>query len=367
MKMKFYTGGTYNNNIYTPSTKGTDKWSTNRMIFGKGLKAELVKDSDNNEYTRITLDSDQIKDDPKFKGKKGDKGEDGKQGEKGKDGQNGKSAFEIWKELQKKTNPSVSDNELTEDKFLNSLKGKDGKDGKGGADFFEYAVRIKDEDTPLIEAEDGKLYTKEFLDKNEYKNNKWFEKGTNKEVTDSKDKCYEKTDEKLVIHSKKERIIANVKAGVEDTDVVNVSQLNKVKTEVTNILNKVEKADEKANLALGGVSNAIAMANLPQVMGDNKFNLSASYGYYGSTHALAIGFSGTNEKQNFVYKLSGAVNSKGNLAFGAGFGIMIGKIKEVSNEKVSKLEKEFREYRNNSEKQLKEYKEKLDRLEKLLK
>ena len=306
MKMKFYTGGTYNNNnIYTPSTEKTDTWSTNRMIFGKGLKAELVKDSDNKEYTRITLDSNQIKNDPNFKG------ENGKQGEKGKDGQNGKSAFEIWKELQKKTNPSVSDNELTEDKFLNSLKGKDGKDGKGGADFFEYAVRIKDKDTPLIEAEDGKLYTKEFLDKNEYKNNKWFEKGTNKEVTDFKDKCYKKTDEKLVIHSKEKRIIANVKAGVKDTDVVNVSQLNKVKTEVTNILNKVEKADEKANLALGGVSNAIAMANLVQVnsYSRHRHNLSAAYGYYGGAHALAIGFSGVNEKRNFVYKLSGSVNN----------------------------------------------------------
>ena len=353
----FFINGNFNvqNKIYTPSTENSNKWSNTNIVFGSGLKAEKVKDSDNNEYTRITLDSNQIKDDSNFKGEKGDKGEDGKQGEKGKDGL---SAYEVWKK---------QGNNGTEQDFLNSLKGKDGKDGKGGVDFFEYAVRIENKDTPLIEAEDGKLYTKEFLDKNEYRNNKWFEKGTNKEVTDFKDKCYEKTDEKLVIHSKKERIIANVKAGVNDTDVVNVSQLNKVKTEVTNILNKVEKADEKANLALGGVSNAIAMANLPQVMGDNKFNLSASYGYYGSTHALAIGFSGTNEKQNFVYKLSGAVNSKGNLAFGAGFGIMIGKIKEVSNEKVSKLEKEFREYRNNSEKQLKEYKEKLDRLEKLLK
>ena len=353
----FFINGNFNvqNKIYTPSTETSNKWSNTNIVFGSGLKAEKVKDSDNNEYTRITLDSNQIKDDSNFKGEKGDKGEDGKQGEKGKDGL---SAYEVWKK---------QGNNGTEQDFLNSLKGKDGKDGKGGVDFFEYAVRIENKDTPLIEAEDGKLYTKEFLDKNEYRNNKWFEKGTNKEVTDFKDKCYEKTDEKLVIHSKKERIIANVKAGVNDTDVVNVSQLNKVKTEVTNILNKVEKADEKANLALGGVSNAIAMANLPQVMGDNKFNLSASYGYYGSTHALAIGFSGTNEKQNFVYKLSGAVNSKGNLAFGAGFGIMIGKIKEVSNEKVSKLEKEFREYRNNSEKQLKEYKEKLDRLEKLLK
>ena len=335
MKMKFYTGGTYNNNIYTPSTKQTDKWSTNRMIFGKGLKAELVKDGDNNEYTRITLDSNQIKDDSNFKGEKGDKGENGKQGEKGKDGL---SAYEVWKK---------QGNNGTEQDFLNSLKGKD---GKGGADFFEYAVRIKNKDTPLIEAEDGKLYTKEFLDKNEYKNNKWFEKGTNKEVTDFKDKCYEKTDKELVIHSKKKRIIANVKAGVEDTDVVNVSQLNEVKTNVKNIANKVDKIDKKADLALGGVSNAVAMANLVQVnsYSRHRHNLSAAYGYYGGSHALAIGFSGVNEKRNFVYKLSGSVNNHGNLALGLGIGVMLGKedneypVNSKLQEEVKTLKEEVR-------------------------
>ena len=62
----------------------------------------------------------------------------------------------------------------------------------------------------------------------------------------------------------------------------------------------------------------MAMANLPQVSGDRKFNLAASYGYYGGSHSVAVGLSGTNDKQNFTYKLSGAVNSKGNLAFGIG-------------------------------------------------
>lgn len=114
---------------------------------------------------------------------------------------------------------------------------------------------------------------------------------------------------------------------------VDKSEFNTLTTEVNNntkeiikIKDDIKKIDEKSNLALGGISNAIAMANLPQVMGDNKFNLSASYGYYSGSHSLAIGFSGTNEKQNFVYKLSGSVNNSGNLALGAGFGIMIGKI-----------------------------------------
>ena len=305
MKMKFYTGGTYNNNIYTPSTKGTDKWSTNRMIFGKGLKAELVKDSDNNEYTRITLDSDQIKDDPKFKGKKGDKGEDGKQGEKGKDGQNGKSAFEIWKELQKKTNPSVSDNELTEDKFLNSLKGKDGKDGTNTG----------------LSAEEKK------------------------EINDN----FKTINNTLKKHSINIKTIANRVDLLEDN---------------------IKKVDQKAELAINGISNAIAMANLVQVnsYSRHRHNLSAAYGYYGGAHALAIGFSGVNEKRNFVYKLSGSVNNHGNLALGLGIGVMLGekeneypnKTAEVEKlmEKVSNLEKSNEELR----KENREIKEMINKL-----
>ena len=108
---------------------------------------------------------------------------------------------------------------------------------------------------------------------------------------------------------------------------------------------KVAKLNEKTDLALSGVSSAVAMANLPQVGGDRKFNLAASYGYYGGSHAVAVGFSGTNDKQNFTYKLSGAVNSKGNLAFGIGAGVMMGSVNKGPNfeERLNKLEKENQE------------------------
>ena len=108
---------------------------------------------------------------------------------------------------------------------------------------------------------------------------------------------------------------------------------------------KVAKLNEKTDLALSGVSSAVAMANLPQVSGDRKFNLAASYGYYGGSHAVAVGFSGTNDKQNFTYKLSGAVNSKGNLAFGIGAGVMMGSVNKGTNfeERLNKLEKENKE------------------------
>jgi len=107
---------------------------------------------------------------------------------------------------------------------------------------------------------------------------------------------------------------------------------------------KVSKLNEKTDLALSGVSSAVAMANLPQVSGDRKFNLAASYGYYGGSHSVAVGLSGTNDKQNFTYKLSGAVNSKGNLAFGIGAGVMLGSVNN-KDKVIEQLKDENKEMR----------------------
>ncbi|WP_288862695.1 YadA-like family protein [uncultured Sneathia sp.] len=148
-----------------------------------------------------------------------------------------------------------------------------------------------------------------------------------------------------------EKVITNVADGVKAKDAVNVSQLNDVKSKLQN---DIKEVDKKSDLALGGVSNAVAMANLPQVMGDKKFNLAASYGYYGGSHAIAVGFSGTNDKQNFIYKLSGSVNNKGNLAFGIGAGVMLGEVNN-KDKRISDLEtrlKEQTEKTNRLEKQL---------------
>ena len=122
-----------------------------------------------------------------------------------------------------------------------------------------------------------------------------------------------------------------------------------INNNITEIKNDIKEVNKKSDLALSGVSNAVAMANLPNVSGDKKFNLAASYGYYGGSHAVAVGFSGTNDNQNFIYKLSGSFNSKGNLAFGIGAGVMMGsvnskdKIIEKLIEKDKKQDDEIKE------------------------
>ena len=141
------------------------------------------------------------------------------------------------------------------------------------------------------------------------------------------------------------RRIQGLADGAEDDEAVTVAQLKKLKSEV-------KGSTEKSDLALGGVANAVAIANLVQVnsYSDYRHNLSAAYGYYGGSHALAIGFSGVTKDRRLVYKLSGSVNNKGNLAFGVGAGVMLGNKEESMEhkdinvkelyERIIKLEKE---------------------------
>lgn len=238
------------------------------------------------------------------------------------------------------------------------------KGNVGGSDTFGYKYRDdKGNETELKEGPDGKLYTNEFIQNNEYKNNKWVKKGSTEDSI-LKDNQYDKNDEKVILSTKYGKIITDVANGVKANDAVNVSQLKTVSTnveknttDIQQLQKDVKEVDKKSDLALGGVANAVAIANLVQVnsYSDYRHNLSAAYGYYGGSHALAIGFSGVTKDRRLVYKLSGSVNNKGNLAFGVGAGVMLGNKEESMEhkdinvkelyEKISKLEKENSEFR----------------------
>ena len=154
----------------------------------------------------------------------------------------------------------------------------------------------------------------------------------------------------------------------DKNDVLVVEDLDNIKKdikELKDLKDKFNNVSEKSNLAVSGISNAVAMSNLPQVNEESKYNLSAAYGYYGSSHSVAVGFSGTNNRRNVVYKLSGSINSFGHVAVGLGVGVAIKKY-DKSIENLSKVEREFKEYKEQSERQIKEYKERLERLEKAL-
>ena len=247
----------------------------------------------------------------------------------------GKSAYDIWAtsskavEYANKHNKELRD--LTELDFIDSLKGEQGIKGDGES---AYQSWLK---------QDGNA------EKSEGDFVKWLkgdkgDKGQNgKDGKDGKS-AFEVWKEKKNKHNAKEEdFFKDITKGA--------GLLAKEKEEMNK---KIEDANKKSDLALGGVSNAVAIANLPQVMGDKKFNLAVSSGYYGGSHAVAIGFSGTNDNQNFIYKLSGSVNSKGNLAFGIGAGVMLGSVNS-KDKRISDLEtrlKEQTEKTNRLEKQL---------------
>ena len=200
--------------------------------------------------------------------------------------------------------------------------------------------------------------------------------GAFSETKESKNKGYLTNQETKDVYAvsvggeKIKRRIQGLADGAEDDEAVTVAQLKKVQKSMQNqggneeVDEKIKGINKKSDLALGGVSNAVAMANLPQVMGDKKFNLAASYGYYGGSHAIAVGFSGTNDKQNFIYKLSGSVNNKGNLAFGIGAGVMLGEVnnKDKKIEDLTKENKEIKENLRNQSAEIQELKEIVRRL-----
>ncbi|WP_208600521.1 YadA-like family protein, partial [Streptobacillus ratti] len=68
-----------------------------------------------------------------------------------------------------------------------------------------------------------------------------------------------------------------------------------------------------------------------QISGEGH-NISGSYGYYNGEHAFAIGLSGTNSTSNLVYRASGSLNTRGNVALGAGLGYQFDNIVTRSKE-----------------------------------
>ncbi|WP_276892683.1 ESPR-type extended signal peptide-containing protein, partial [Dialister micraerophilus] len=150
--MNFYTQGSVNSGIYTPDANADNKWNSSHIVFGEGIKVEKLKDKDNNQVTKISLDgiggtgtngkdgksaydiwletqTDKTKTKQDFldslKGKDGTNGTNGTKGTDGKDGTNGKSAYEIWEAHVDKDGTQPNKGKGEQD-FLDSLKGKDG-------------------------------------------------------------------------------------------------------------------------------------------------------------------------------------------------------------------------------------------------
>ncbi|MDU7496866.1 YadA C-terminal domain-containing protein [Sneathia sanguinegens] len=298
--------------------------------------------------------------------------------------------------------------------------------GKGDSTFAYYKKGEVSSTSRLIRGKDNKFYTEEMLKDAKYNGNKYIDKngsevpggldpkdvfikalpeensmvlsniGNGKIEKDSTDaingsQLFEKLNGKLDLDGSnlddksKEALIKKLSDGADIEKPKNIlvtdkqvkDYLDKFKNgeAMNNMKADINKANSKADLAIGGVANAIAMSNLPQVTSYGKYNhmVTAAMGNFAGQSAFAIGISGTNNNRRIVYKLSGAVNTKGSLAVGAGIGVMLGEKHDFEIEKPSEIkakliqsEKERNAMKQKLEEQSAQIKELNEKLEILL-
>lgn len=131
--------------------------------------------------------------------------------------------------------------------------------------------------------------------------------------------------------------IHDVKAGVADTDVVNVSQLKEVESKITNInqnvINQANQYTDSQVAQVGAQSAALAGLHPLDFNKDDKASYAASVGHYRNANAVAVGaFYRPNER----IMISGAVSFGKHAQMNLGVAFKTGKGSEYVNEAKSK-------------------------------
>ena len=146
-------------------------------------------------------------------------------------------------------------------------------------------------------------------------------------------------------------------SSVEGKIATNTKNIEELEKKISNTSSN-EKMKEIENKSYSGISNAIAMANLP-FSTKAKFSIAAGYGTYMGNHSLAVGIMSNKDFVN--YKASLSLNNKGNLGLGLGIAYTF----DVNDEEKVKLNKELARL-NQLEKESKEKDKRINDLEKKL-
>ncbi|MFU2137006.1 YadA-like family protein [Gallibacterium anatis] len=110
------------------------------------------------------------------------------------------------------------------------------------------------------------------------------------------------------------RRLTNVAAGAADTDVVNVSQLKGVASNINQQLNNLSQ-----NIS-GVAASSAAMANLPQAYLPGKSMVAVSTGYHKGQSAIALGVSRVADNGKLIIKASASHNTQNDFTGGIGVG-----------------------------------------------
>ena len=280
--------------------------------FKNGLKTT----TENNKKI-VSLDKDSLKNDPSFKG---DKGEDGKSAFdtwkeipgnenksaqefadslKGADGKDGKSAFDTWKEIPGNENKSAQE-------FADSLKGADGKDGKS----VKATVTDNSDGTHTLEVTNSDN-TKTSTKIKDGKNGKsayeiWRDNGNTG-----------KTEQQFV-----DSLNANTKLkGRVDTIENTVHNHSREIQQNRNAIAQINRDMQKMNKELrAGIAGAIAIGSLYQNTIPGKETISAGLGSFKGQNAVAVGYSRLSDNGRVGMKANLSINSSGDAGAGASIG-----------------------------------------------
>ncbi|MBB1553713.1 MAG: YadA-like family protein [Clostridiales bacterium] len=150
------------------------------------------------------------------------------------------------------------------------------------------------------------------------------------------------------------QIINNVKAGVADTDAVNVSQLKRVENILDNKINDVshnvlERANHYTDLQVNkGVAKASALAGLKflDYNPKDKWSFAASVGHYRNANAVAVGAAYQPNENTMVH---GGITVDGKVAYNLGVSFKTGGQKYINKyelaEQVRQLQSDNTELR----------------------
>ena len=131
------------------------------------------------------------------------------------------------------------------------------------------------------------------------------------------------------------QIINNVKAGVADTDAVNISQLKRVENILDNKINDVghnalERANHYTDLQVNkGVAKASALAGLKflDYNPKDKWSFAASVGHYRNASAVAVGAAYQPNENTMIH---GGITVDGEIAYNLGISFKTGGQKYIN-------------------------------------
>ncbi|WP_371739918.1 YadA-like family protein [Mannheimia sp. ZY171111] len=119
--------------------------------------------------------------------------------------------------------------------------------------------------------------------------------------------------------------IAQVVDGINDTDVVNVRQLKRVKNyveetaqEIRNVKGQLNQMNQELR---AGIAGASALGMLQVSSGAGKSALSASLANYKGQSAVAVGYARSSDNNQVHIKLGAGINTASDVTLGGSVGL----------------------------------------------